>query len=232
MWRLLTFRLSRDELLALDHRHLVAGLLATWLVGMGRTWDDPAVGLARKTGVGSVVYVFLLSFVLWLAALPMRTGTSARLGYRQVLTFVTLTAPPAALYAIPVERVTSIDAAISLNLAFLGVVASWRVALLFHYFSRAGGLRWYVVIVTSLLPLASIVSSLTFLKLAEGVISIMGGLRERHADDGVNEILVVLTALSYVVALPLIAAYFALALVAWSSRRREALRRAGGGGAD
>ena len=39
--RFLTFRASRDELLAPDRRHLAFGLACTWVVGMGRYWDDP-----------------------------------------------------------------------------------------------------------------------------------------------------------------------------------------------
>ncbi len=224
--RLLSFRLSREELFAFDWRHLAVGLGATWVVGMGRTWDDPTVSFLRKTGVGSLAYVFVLSLVLWLSYLPVRAPGVPRLRYRDVLTFVTLTAPPALLYAIPVERFTSVDVAISLNLLFLGVVATWRVALLLHYFSRAAGLRWYAVAVAALLPLAVIVSGLTFLKLAEGVIAIMGGLRERHPDDGVNQILILLTVISYVVAIPLLLAYAVVALLAHRARRQDRLRSA------
>jgi hypothetical protein len=217
--RVLTFRASREELLALDRRHLALGLGLTWLVGIGRTWDDPTVDLARRTGLGSVAYVLLLSLVLWLVLLPLRGPGSPRVGYRQVLTFVTFTAPPAALYAIPVERVVTIDTAISLNLAFLGVVACWRVALLLHFFVRAAALRWYAAVTAALLPIALIVSTLTFMKMAEGVIQIMGGLRERTADDGVNGILLLLTIFSYLGAIPLIVAYLLLVGFAWQSRR-------------
>ena len=221
--RLLTFRLGRDELLALDRRHLAIGLAATWLVGFGRTWDDPTVDLARRTGLGSVAYVFVLAAVLWLVLLPLRTPDTARVGYGRMLAFVALTAPPAALYAIPVERFVAMDTAIAANLAFLGVVATWRVALLAHFFTRAVGLRWFAVVVATLAPLALVVSALTFLNLAQGVIQIMGGLHERSPEDGVNDVLLLLTVVSYLLALPLLVAYVGLAFAAWRRRRAAAV---------
>jgi hypothetical protein len=224
--RLLTFRASREELAALDHRHLAVGLGMTWLVGMGRTWDDPTVEVARRTGLGSVAYVVVLSLVLWLVLLPLRRPVSPRVGYRQVLTFVSCTAPPAALYAIPVERFVSIDAAIQLNLAFLAIVAAWRVALLLHFFARAADLRWYAAVTAALLPIALIVTTLTSLKLAEGAIQIMGGLRERTAEDGVNGVLLLLTIFSYVGAVPLILIYLVLCGSAWAIRRAATPRDA------
>ena len=39
--RLLTFRSSEEELHRLNYRHLGFGLICTWLVGMGRWWEDP-----------------------------------------------------------------------------------------------------------------------------------------------------------------------------------------------
>ena len=64
--RLLTFRITREELARLDGRHLASGLVCTWLVGMGRYWDDPGARWFQHLGIGSVLYVFALSAVLWL----------------------------------------------------------------------------------------------------------------------------------------------------------------------
>jgi len=44
--------------------HLMFGLLCAWLAGMGRYWDDPGAHLLQRLGVGSVIYVFALSFLL------------------------------------------------------------------------------------------------------------------------------------------------------------------------
>ena len=48
MARVLFFRASREELLDLDRRHLALGLLATWLVGIGRYWDSPRARLYQR----------------------------------------------------------------------------------------------------------------------------------------------------------------------------------------
>jgi hypothetical protein len=64
--RLLCFRISREELLGLDRRHLTFGLVCTWLVGMGRYWDDPGARMVQHLGLGSVIYTGVLSIFLWL----------------------------------------------------------------------------------------------------------------------------------------------------------------------
>jgi hypothetical protein len=173
--RVLTFRASREELLALDGRHLAFGLLWTWIAGVGRYWDNPEASLLQHFGIGSVVYVFVLSAFLWAAIVPLRPDAWS---YARLLTFVTLTSPPAVLYAIPVERFTSIASARTANVWFLAVVAAWRVALLFFFLARVARLRWYEVIVAALVPLCCVVVGLTLLNLEHVVFNIMGGLRE------------------------------------------------------
>ncbi len=49
---------------------------------------------------------------------------------------VCLTAPPALLYAIPVERFFDAATARNINTGFLAFVAAWRVALLAFYLMR------------------------------------------------------------------------------------------------
>src|SRR5262245_31187910 len=99
--RLLTFRATRQELLELDNRHLVFGLVCTLFVGMGRYWDNPKAELVQRLGVGSIVYVFALGALLWVFLSPLRLSDFS---YKRLVTFLTLVSPPAALYAIPVER--------------------------------------------------------------------------------------------------------------------------------
>ena len=98
-FRLLTFRVSSEELASLDNRHLAWGLFMTWVVGMGRWWDDPGAHLLQHLGLGSVVYVFILALLLWLIPLPLKPSNWS---YKGVLTLITLTSPPAMLCAIPV----------------------------------------------------------------------------------------------------------------------------------
>ena len=56
-------------------------------------------------------------------------GPAVRDAWPAYLAFVTLTAPPALLYAIPVERFMTPSAASVTNVWFLAVVAAWRVGL-------------------------------------------------------------------------------------------------------
>ncbi len=120
--KLLTFRLSQSEFQQLDGSHLAFGLVCTWLVGIGRYWDHPNAKLLQHLGVGSVIYVFALSLFLWLLLWPLRPKNWR---YRNLLTFISLVSPPAALYAIPVERWFSFETATELNVWFLAIVAIW-----------------------------------------------------------------------------------------------------------
>jgi hypothetical protein len=175
IWRLLTFRLSADEFEALGRSHLVVALIWTWLVGMGRWWDDPGTHLAQHLGLGSLIYVFVLSALIWLVVLPLRPRLWS---YARTLTFVAMTSPPAILYAIPVERIYALDTASFLNLWFLAAVAAWRVALLVRFLvtvPRVGALKG---IVAAFLPLVAIVSTLFALNLHRVVFELMGSIEE------------------------------------------------------
>lgn len=66
------------------------GLAATWVVGMGRYWDDPRAVLLQHLGLGSIAYVFVMALLLWLVIWPLG---AARWSYKRVLTFVALVAP-------------------------------------------------------------------------------------------------------------------------------------------
>lgn len=192
--RLLTFRLSKVEFLQFDTRLLVFGLICTWIVGMGRWWDDPGANVLQHFGVGSLLYVFVLAFILLLVAAPLNPDN---LTYKSVLTFVTLTSPPALLYAIPVERFTELSIARSINVWFLAAVATWRLALLLFFLKRFAGLPVFASVVVSLLPIMAIVTTLTVLNLERAVFDIMGGLRETGtANDEAYGVLFGLTFLS------------------------------------
>lgn len=204
-WRLLTFRSSREELQALSTSHLGFGLVATWIVGMGRWWDDPGANLAQHLGLGSLIYVVCLATLLWVTMLPLKPDSW---GWKHVLTFVTLTSPPAILYAIPVERFTELEVAKSLNVIFLAIVALWRVALLVFYLRRFAGLDRWSVLSGSLLPLTAIVATLTYLNLERAVFNVMAGLGDKvTANDAAYRVLLMITLLSVYTFLPLLAIY-------------------------
>jgi len=206
--RLLTFRLTAEEFGGFGLAHLLFGLACTWVVGAGRWWDDSRAGALQHTGLGSVVYVFILAGLLWLVALPLRPR---RWSYRHVLTFVALTAPPAALYALPVEMLYGMDAARGLNALFLFFVASWRVALLLFYLRRHARLGAFPAAVAMLLPIVAIVFTLTVLNLERAAFETMGGLRgERTANDTAYAYLTLLTYLSVLLLPPLVLTYLYL----------------------
>jgi uncharacterized membrane protein len=199
-------------LLDLDTRHLAVGMIGTWLVGIGRYWDDPKADLFRSMGLGSVVYVFVLAFILWLLVKPFFVKEWS---YQGVLTFVTLTSFPGLLYAIPVERWTDIDTAALINVWFLAVVAFWRLALLFFYFRRITGLNYLYISIVALLPVCLIIVTLTIFNIEKGMFQVMGGIREKTSDDLVNQILFLLSLVSTMLAGPLVIGYPAAILRRW-----------------
>jgi hypothetical protein len=213
---LLTFRITREELLLLNYKHLGFGITSTWIVGIGRWWDDPGANLLQHLGIGSVVYIFLLPLLLWLVIWPLKPQNWS---YRHVLTFVSLTSPPAILYAIPVERFTSLETARSLNVWFLAIVAAWRVALLFFYLSRHARLSAFPIAVAALLPITFIIVTLTVLNLERAVFDVMGGLRDGGtANDSAYGMLVALTVLSMLLFIPLVICYIFLSV--WARMRK------------
>ena len=215
--RLLTFRATREDLVGLSYRHLLLGLFCAWIVGMGRYYDNPRVGLLQHLGIGSVIYVFAFALFLWLIALPLRPP---HWSYLRVCTFVSLVAPPAIIYAIPVEQFFDIDTANAINATFLLVVACWRVALLIYFLRVLTRLDAFSIIVTTLLPLTLIITVLTILNLERAVFSIMGGLSERTANDEAFGVLFLLSLFSYLLFIPLVICYLYLVVAEVSERRR------------
>lgn len=178
--------------------YLGFGIFFTWLCGIGRYWDNPRAELWQYLGLGSLCYIVVLALLLWLLILPLKPN---RWSYQNVLLFVSLTSPPAILYAIPVEKFMSLKAAQTANVWFLAIVAIWRVALLVHYLKTVAGLSRAAVLVATLLPLTLIVSSLTVLNLEHVVFKLMAGLEdhERSANDAAYGILFLITYLSVIV---------------------------------
>lgn len=220
--RLLSFRASREEIVSFAGKHLAFGLLCTWFVGVGRYWDNPRVQLLQHLGIGSVVYVFILSLFLWLIVWPLRPKDWS---YFRVLVFVTLVSPPAILYALPLESHYSIETANSLNEGFLMIVAAWRVALLVFFLRRLGGLDRFSVLVATLLPLTLIVVTLTALNLEKAVFDFMGGVREGTASDASYGILFMLSFLAFLLFIPLILCYVALIRAAAIAARQGKLKK-------
>lgn len=202
--RLLSFKLTRNEMLSFDKRHFIAGLIGTWIVGMGRYWDDPGAKILQHLGLGSVVYIFVLGGFIWLILLPYKLE---KWNYFTIVTFLGLTSFPAIFYAIPVEIYFSMDVANTMNVWFLAVVAAWRLGLLYYFLKHFTKLSKGNIITVTLMPICLIISTLTVLNLHRVVFSIMGGISEPTAHDGSYLVLFILTQLSLLLTIPLIISY-------------------------
>ncbi len=204
IYRLLSFQSKRDEMLMYNKSHFIVGLIGTWIVGMGRYWDDPGAKLLQHLGMGSVIYIFVLAALIWIIILPFKIE---KWSYFTVLTFISLTSFPAIFYGIPVEKFVSISTANLINVWFLAIVAAWRLILLLYFIRKFTRLGLGTVIVISLLPICAIISALTAMNLHRVVFNIMGGVRNPTAHDGAYSVLLLLTGLSIILIGPLIIAY-------------------------
>jgi hypothetical protein len=215
--RLLTFRSPSFAIVTHWKAYLAFGLFFTWLAGVGRYWDNPRAELWQLLGLGSVAYVFVLSAILWVLIAPLRPSNWS---YRNVLLFVTLTAPPAVLYAIPIERYVIPEQAAQVNAWFLAIVATWRVGLLVAFLRNAARLPWFQLIVATLLPLALIVFVLAILNLEHVMFDLMAGIREEHrsGNDTAYQIVIGLAYLSYISA-PVLGGAYLVAIFQGRKRR-------------
>jgi hypothetical protein len=172
--RFLTFRSPSTAILKYPTAYLAFGLLATWAAGIGRYWDSPSATFWQHAGLTSIAYALVFSLALWLLAAPLGPKNWT---YRNVLLFVTLTSPPALLYAIPVELWMPASA-LAINSMFLGVVAAWRLALLFVFLRRVAALSPPGAAITTLLPLVLIVDLIFYMGIGDAVYATMAGLQD------------------------------------------------------
>lgn len=202
--RLLIFKLTRDEMLQFNRKHLIAGLIGTWIVGMGRYWDDSGASLLQHLGLGSVIYIFVLALFIWLILKPYYVDNW---DYFTVLTFVGLTSFPAVFYSIPVEKFFLIETANSMNVWFLAIVAAWRLGLLYYFLKCFTKLSAGNILTVTLMPICLIITTLTILNLHRVVFDIMGGRRNQTPHDGAYSVLIFLTGVSAILTLPLLISY-------------------------
>lgn len=216
--RFLTFRPVSASIHTHWKVYLAFGLFFTWLAGIGRYWDNPKAQLWQYLGLGSLAYVFVLAAIVFLLVLPLGPKNWS---YRNVLLFITLTSPPAVLYAIPVETFMTPGAARSTNAWFLAIVATWRVGLYSSFLRTISGLTPAATIVATLLPLAIIVIALSMLNLDHVVFDMMSGTKaeDRSQNDAAYGVVVMLSLLSFISA-PFLAIGY-LTLIARSISRQD-----------
>jgi hypothetical protein len=216
--RLLAFQSTEEELQSLGPDHLKWGLFWTWIAGLGRYWDHPNPYLIQRLGLGSVVYVVIFSAFMWAILWPLRPRGHS---FFRFLTFVCLVSPPALLYAIPVEKFMTLEGATRANVAFLAVVALWRLALFFRFLRVGGGLNRFRTLVGALLPMMVIIAALAFLNLERAVFNIMGGLTRATANDGAYLVILLLSLISIYAFPPFLLTYLFLSYKAWEEARRS-----------
>jgi hypothetical protein len=205
IFRLLTFRITREEILNFTlQRHFLVGLIGTWIVGMGRYWDDPGAKLLQHIGLGSVIYIFVLAAFIWLIVKPYVVDDWT---YPTVLTFISLTSFPAIFYAIPVERFMSIESANTANVWFLAIVALWRLCMLYYFIRTFTRLGHGDTLTATFLPMGLIITALTYLNLQRAVFDVMGGVRNATPHDSAYVVLLLLTLVSIVITPILLIAY-------------------------
>ena len=209
--KLLSFKNVKIDIQSSGNYYFFFGLLMTWFAGMGRHWDNPKAELWQYWGLGSVIYVFILAFIIWIIIKPLKPQNWSYMG---VLIFVMLTSPTAFFYAIPVERYFSMQTAQMMNIWFLLLVALWRVILFFLYLKRVAKLKSTVIITAMLLPLLLIVTTLTILNLEHVVFDLMAGISRsnRSANDGAYSILLIITTVSVMLS-PFLLLHYLISIV-------------------
>jgi hypothetical protein len=207
----LFFQPAAPDLKRLGPLYLVIGLIFTWAAGIGRHWDNPRVEVWQRFGLGSVVYVFVFAALLWLLLWPLKPKNWQ---YWNVLIFVTLTAPPAFLYALPGRFLTG-DAMSMAKVWLLAIVAIWRVALLWRYLRRSAALHGGALITALFLPLVLVITALVALNLDRAVFDIMGGGRLHTANDDAFGLLIAIDLFAIVSAPVLLLLYAWYCWCAW-----------------
>lgn len=218
IFRILTFRATREELQENVAALLVTALVITWIVGIGRWWDDPRdLPIFVQMGVGSVLYVFGMAAILWVTFAPL---VSERLGAHHFVAFVASTSLPGLVYAVPIERWTDMNSASTYNVIALLFVSVYRVSLLMWFCHRVNKLNGAESIVVTFLPISVIAFALTALGHGASIMDIMGGLRDRMSKSDMEMIVGTIGCLSMVVGPILILIYIAMASHAQYLRKK------------
>ncbi len=214
-WRFICFQPLRGDIRKDWFAYLAIGVATTWLVGFGRTWDFHVAPWWFRTGFTSIVYALVLSLFIWGMVHPLKPE---RWSYRNVLLMVMMTALPGLIYAIPVERFVSIQTAQLLNLAFLVVVAGWRMALYRHFLQTVAKLPPYETLVAWLLPPGIIIAVISLFGFLDAVLRGMSGDRADNPNELATDVFLFIGLITWI-ALPfLLLAYVVLAI----RRQRDA----------
>lgn len=210
IWRVLTFRATYEELTRHSVMMCIIGMGITMAVGIGRYWDDPRqLEMGKVMGFGSLAYAFLFAFTLFLLLLPF----GRKIRYIDSLAFVTATAAPGIVYAMPIEVMVSDDLSYRYNLVALLFVSAYRVALFVWFLKKVCDLTIPQTVVTTLLPLSTIVAGLMISNRMVLILDVMGGFRGATEPTRIEETLQAIGSLALIFSPTMVALYIALILI-------------------
>ncbi|HEY3379781.1 MAG TPA: hypothetical protein VGL77_20085 [Armatimonadota bacterium] len=201
---ILTFRFTGEDCAGFNYRHLLFGLFTSWLVGIGRSWHNPRVAEFQHWGLGSLGVVLGIALLIYLIAWPLRPQ---RWSFFTVLTFVSLTALPGAVFAVPY-------ASGDVRALLLFILSVWRVGLLGVFICRYSGLKPFSRFLSVWLPCGVTLIGLTLLNLQRATFAIMG--RELPTPDNASyELMILASLLSFWITVVLLLVYLVTAICAW-----------------
>lgn len=209
--RLLTFRISKEEILDFSRYHLELGLFCTLLIGAGRYWDKGWAPLHKRIGLESIFYILVLSFIIWLIFKPYRIE---RWKYSTVLTFVSLTSFPGVFFALPLDWFISIENVIILNGCFFAIIIIWRIGLLYYFLKIFTELPikdillCILLLITALYSMIINISVNTFIELIHALSYILNSFDKTVTVQQAEVILMQLKYCSALAFFPLLIIYF------------------------
>lgn len=167
------------ERIAATRHAWIIGTILVLSAGIARNYDH--LDLLRQPqwfiGPFAASMVSICFIFLWISV-PLKLRSAGRY-WRQFGTFLALawmTAPCAWIYGIPVESMTDIMTATKWNIAFLGIVAFWRVAIMVRAVSVLAEVSWLRALPLVLAP-AALEAMLGSIFQGLSLVGIMGGIR-------------------------------------------------------
>ena len=167
------------ERIAATRHAWIAGAILVLSAGIARNYDH--LDLLRQPewfiGPFAASLVSICFIFLWISG-PLKLHKAGRY-WPQAGTFLVLawmTAPCAWLYGIPVEAMTDIVTATKWNIAFLAIVALWRVAIIVRSVAVLTEVSWLRALPLVLAP-AALEAMLGSFFQGLSLIGIMGGIR-------------------------------------------------------
>ncbi len=167
------------ERIAATPSAILVGAILVLSAGLARNYDHLDLLQQPSWFLGPFIASLVSTFFIWLWLLTGLNLNQPKQKINDTLTFLNLiwlTAPCAWLYAIPVEMYTDLTTATKWNIAFLAIVALWRVAIIVRAVTILSGAPWFRVTLLVMAPASCEMLVGSFFK-SLSLIGIMGGVR-------------------------------------------------------